>query len=218
MCEQTPFPTSRNDTEGSIGYALDCGDALTPETLEKLRQTHDDVATFDEKLQAAKNAAALVTRLAADVRKQVPPENVDPTGFLLFEAQSPTDRRDGFFQTDGDPCITVFRYLRRPDGSVVRRAPIDELFILAHEFGHFRSWHGQSEAKRAHIKRLSAKEVDLPETLTEAEKADALAEETSAWDFARNTLAALLGFAAWPAFERARASAEENDLRKYGPR
>jgi hypothetical protein len=215
MCEQTPFPVARNDMERSIGYALDRGAAVTATEIEALRRTHDDPVLFDKQLQDARSAAEFASQFAAYVRKQVPSDNADPEGFVLFDTKSPSEQRDAIFHTDGEPCITVYRHVRRPDGSAARRHPTEEVCILAHEFGHFKSWYQQTTEAREQLKRISRKEQSGTDSLTADEKREAMAEETRAWAYAEEALAAR-GFSKWPALSGVKADAQELDRRKYG--
>ena len=75
-----------------------------------------------------------------------------------------------------------------------------ELYNLAHQFGHYRSWR-QGERTKEYEEAVVAFSKGLP--LSEEQQKLILAEEERAWEFARLELGSL-GFSEWARFDAAK--------------
>lgn len=111
----------------------------------------------------------------------------------------------GFYEPptgpSGFPHVSIFREIDQPalafEVAEASTDPLEELIILAHEFGHHESW------LAGHRPPLSGKSMLTDERLADPEAA--YAEEVRAWHYARQILAGLepegpAQFDAWDTF------------------
>jgi hypothetical protein len=138
-------------------------------------------------------------KFEAYVRSQCPADHPDPGCFLYHHAKTPDDDRDGNFTAiDGVPIIRTYW----PEHGLIPREPPIETCLVAHEFGHFRSWQRQNEEQRAYL----AKIVHADHSPTTADEDAILAEEELAWELGRDELVSQ-GFEAWGVFDACRRRA-----------
>jgi hypothetical protein len=111
----------------------------------------------------------------------------------------------------GEPREWPRIYIRRPERQDTAGPAVDETCILAHEFGHYRSYQkiGFAEYDRCLKCRLAAeKETDGYKKLSDADRRMVWNEEVEAWALGRTDLEAN-GFTWWADFERIKESCLE---------
>jgi hypothetical protein len=102
-------------------------------------------------------------------------------------------------------------YIRRPERQDTAGPAVEETCVLAHEFGHYRSYQnlGFAEYERILKCRLDAEaEIDGYEKLSEADRGMIWEEEVRAWALGRAELAAN-DFVWWEEFERVKEASLE---------
>jgi hypothetical protein len=117
----------------------------------------------------------------------------------------------GFFHPEmPNPQIWIYRDpLPCPEPADVpdlTTKPLADCIVLAHEYGHFRSWleaeRGTSAAWQAYFAAARARDAD-PRALNDEQRRLILDEEHRAWDLGATSLRAL-GFVEWGEYDRHR--------------
>lgn len=144
----------------------------------------------------------------AYVRSQCPKDHPYPEEFLHYYGKLPNDDRDGNFTAKrGFPRIEIYSRAH----CAIPGEPTTETILLAHEFGHFRSWERQTQTERDRHEEI----VQTERALTPSEQHEILAEEETAWTFARRELQ-LQGFEGWDVFDKYREIGLEGYRRRFG--